>query len=105
MKLSKIALKDMESKTREKILNLSSDLRRISWWACDRKAERDDLIERFLILAKKQKQTLGKGKVEEIVKEEIFAKWPKAKTNKKDKLLWAEEVLTVSLRLKHLAKT
>lgn len=96
----------MESKTKRQILNLSSDLRRISWWACDRKNRRDVLIEKFLNLAKRQKQTLVKEneKVDKIVRKEMFDEWPRAKIAKKDRLVWAEGVLTASLRLKHLAE-
>lgn len=94
----------MESKTKQQILNLSSDLRRIAWWACDRKTKRDILIERFLSLTKRQKRILRREnkKIDEIVKREIFDEWPKIKIAKKKRLVWAEEVLTASLRLKHL---
>lgn len=93
----------MKDKTKQQILNLSSDLRKISWWACDRKNKRDILIERFLSLAKKQRELLGKKnkKLAEIVKGEILDGWPKAKTNEKERLIWAEEILTASLRLKY----
>lgn len=94
----------MGSKTRQQILNLSSDLRRIAWWACDRETKRDILIEKFLNLAKRQRQTLRREneKIDKIVKKEIFDEWPKIKIAKKERLVWAEEVLTASLRLKHL---
>ncbi|MFZ5366466.1 MAG: hypothetical protein ACOZBZ_04245 [Patescibacteria group bacterium] len=94
----------MKSKTKQQILNLSADLRRISWWACDRKTKRDALIERFLNLTKKQKQILERenSKVGEIVERKMLADWPKVKGAKKDRLVWAEETLTSSLRLKHL---
>lgn len=96
----------MKSKTKQQILDLSSDLRRISWWACDRKAMRDALIERFLALVKKQKETLGRKnkKVDSIVSKELFDRWPEVKISNKDKLIWAEGILTASLRLKHLAE-
>lgn len=95
----------MESKTKQQILNLSSDLRRISWWACDKENKRDRLIEKFLNLAKRQRQILGRKnkKLDKIIREEIFNVWSKAKHSKKERIIWAEEVLTASLRLKHLA--
>ena len=94
----------LHNKTKQQILNLSSDLRRISWWACDRETRRDILIEKFLNLAKKQGQTLRKKnkKLNEIIKEEIFDEWPKVKFLEKERIIWAEELLTASLRLKHL---
>lgn len=95
----------MESKTRQQILNLSSDLRRISWWACDKENRRDRLIEKFLNLAKKQGQTLRKEnkKLDDIIKEKLFGNWSKVKFLEKERIIWAEEMLTASLRLKHLA--
>lgn len=95
----------MKDKTKQQILNLASDLRRISWWACDKKNSRDILIERFLNLTKESRQTLGKEnkKVAEIIGGKIFADWPKVKSSKKERLVWAERALTASLRLKHLA--
>ncbi len=97
----------MESKTKQKILNLAADLRRISWWACDRKNKRDVLIEKFLKLAKEDKKALSgvDKKIDEIVEERLFTKWPKAKIDPKKRLIWAEETLTASLRLQNLAGT
>jgi hypothetical protein len=96
----------MGSKTKQQILNLSSDLRRLSWWACDEKNRRDALIEKFLELAKKNSQVLRKEnkKVDKIIRKEVFAQWQRDKFNKKARLIWAEKILTASLRLKHLVE-
>jgi len=87
------------------ILNLASDLRRISWWACDKRTPRDALIDKFLSLAEKAKQNLEREdrKAAEIVERRIFIDWPKVKSDTKARLIWAEEVLTASLRLKHFS--
>jgi hypothetical protein len=89
------------------ILNLASDLRRISWWACDEKSSREALIESFLDLANKAKRTMEKEneKAAEIVERRIFRDWPKVKSDPKARLIWAEGVLTASLRLKHFFKS
>lgn len=95
----------MDSKTRQQILSLSSDLRRIAWWAVDSKLERKHLIEKFLKLVKHGKEKIADRKIKEIIGAALLKDWEEVKAGIKDKRIWAEGVLTASLRLKHLAET
>lgn len=95
----------MNPKQRQQILNLSSDLRRIAWWAADIKNDRSYLIERFLRLVKPEKRKIDNLLIEKIINDRIFNDWNRVKTENKAKLIWAEELLTASLRLNHLASS
>ncbi|MBI5465122.1 hypothetical protein HY946_00750 [Candidatus Gottesmanbacteria bacterium] len=91
----------MNLKQKQQILNLSSDLRRIAWWAADKENDRSHLIKKFLGLVKVGE--IKNREVEKILNDINLDNWKKARENLKNKMVWAEEVLTISLRLKHLA--
>lgn len=91
----------MDLKQKQQILNLSSDLRRIAWWAVDKESDRSQLIEKFLKLVKVRK--IKNHQIEKIFDDINLDNWKEAKKNLRDRMVWAEEVLTTSLRLKHLA--
>lgn len=85
----------------QQILNLASDLRRIAWWACDQKNDRNNLIEKFLNLCKKQISELNDLRLQKIINRKMITDWQSTKKEARHNRQWAEAILTASLRLKH----
>lgn len=88
----------MKSNIDQKLLNIVTDLRRVSLWLCDNDNRRQDLIMRFLDSIRNDMKDCN-SEIKNIITPSFPQKfhW----NNQQWKKEWAENLLTASLRLQH----